>query len=1366
MSPSEIATGSASSDDDERAVSAATGSAAAAAIAASPLQIAIGRIATSEESHVTEPQLPPPSLVSPLCAALPLQAGSKIGEELLHQQPTGTLPHMAHLTPKAASGSEPGGGVSGSYYSIILAPEPTDKIPTPTLKRPTLANPTQLAAPSGNAISPMPFGAGNPNRRQSIAMSKLMGVDTAVGALGLEPQSPFLTVRRTTVHQTRQSRSGMLTSPSVSSESSVGEGVKLSLGSQSLRNQLRQRFGAADLDKRFAKPAIQRAFYDYYYHSYVMQWRVMAGLALLVAVMFLLQARLFSQGTKDPERQSQLLGVLVAMACLPVLELSLSVYPRIFRPYGRVIHFVMLLVYGVFLASLEFYLESVSVPAYMFIFVIFVYAGSCQDALPLLIIGGSATTLDCIFLAIAVTHDSDLAAACRVTYAQDSTEGVSNLRLCAARIGGNALLFVAVNVGGMLYAINSWNYTRKTFLNNRELYLRKRKYEDELLQAEKIALSILPRTVWDELKGGQHQKFEFDSIFHKSLMYSYSNVSILFGDIAGFTALSGTVSAPDLVKLLNRIFNEFDQIVIDLGIEKIKTIGDCYMIAAGAPEPVPDHAYRAVLAGLRMIEVIMSVRDLYPMLALRVGIHSGDVHAGLIGHEKLIFDVFSNDVLIAGNVEQTGTPNKVHISQSTYAHIKTCCHVVPGLPIRAYGVEMDSWFVASLQDSPSASGKLAMDNRNGDSLLNPNGSVGGKSNNSSKGAAGILSTALLPRLNVMRESVTRASGLSIHSAIRGTANPGTAKVSSASIPSSVATTKDGNDKAPTTRLINDPFTLSPPPKDATATTGQQQQQRGRPSVGMSSKMHQDLVSALGIDYAINYITCRFRDSVLEQDFQENYVLRAPGKTALAVVSMTLVLLVLVAFDWTTFRTSGGGWVVKSYILVPSHAFLLSLFGLVSYVTLAKYLTPSAEEMGGMTIEPTGVLGLAVRAARNINPHILCPTLITILFLSRTPFYFMSPVAIDYLYVQALPIFMVSTLWTRIPALTVAITLMVLIFATLVAVTLAVPSLQSTDLFWMSLYLLAMLLITYFVMRKMEIYIRQNYILKKGLAQKQYEIDDLRIKSERLLFKLLPRPAVLVLKERLSRADIGEIAESVESAGIMFCSICSFKHMDQASMRILNDIICKFDALLAKYGIEKIKTIGPIYMAASGLSHVFDEKNKHQQSQQAEVHVENLANFALALRSKMQALNKDYPKAYSLRIGLAHGPISAGIIGKTKFSFDVWGDTCNTASRMDSTGVEDHIQVTEAMYHALRSKYVLRERGVITVKGKGEMKTYFLLGKKGRLRSNTSYSMRPSSSGPSLDVSVGGTLIHNADPTLPRRPGAGTLQSQLHHEVEP
>jgi len=200
---------------------------------------------------------------------------------------------------------------------------------------------------------------------------------------------------------------------------------------------------------------------------------------------------------------------------------------------------------------------------------------------------------------------------------------------------------------------------------------------------------------------------------------------------------------------------------------------------------------------------------------------------------------------------------------------------------------------------------------------------------------------------------------------------------------------------------------------------------------------------------------------------------------------------------------------------------------------------------------------------------------------------------------------------------------------------------------------------------------------------------------------LPKP----IAERLKQGE-SIIADSFSDVTVLFADIVGFTRLSaHASPKdlviALNEIFSKLDRLAEQHGLEKIKTLGDAYMVVGGLPTPRPD------------HAEAVAEMALDIQREITPSFKTEKgdRSLRMRIGIHSGPVVAGVIGTKKFSYDLWGDTVNIASRMESQGLGGRIQVTAATHERLRDKYLFEERGMIQVKGKGEMMTYFLLGRK-------------------------------------------------------
>jgi class 3 adenylate cyclase len=224
----------------------------------------------------------------------------------------------------------------------------------------------------------------------------------------------------------------------------------------------------------------------------------------------------------------------------------------------------------------------------------------------------------------------------------------------------------------------------------------------------------------------------------------------------------------------------------------------------------------------------------------------------------------------------------------------------------------------------------------------------------------------------------------------------------------------------------------------------------------------------------------------------------------------------------------------------------------------------------------------------------------------------------------------------------------------------------------------------------------NQKLEDLINERTHELEAERTKSEALLHAILP--AVIV-----QRLKFGEtlIADKFATATILFADLVNFTPMTielapGEMVELLNEIFSHFDSLTAKYGVEKIRTIGDNYMVASGVPRPRPD------------HAHALARMALEMSAYLQSRPPVRDKQVNFRIGINSGPLIGGVIGNRKFQYDLWGDAVNIASRMESSGTAGKIQITAETYALIKDEFVCEPRGKVMVKGKGELETWYLV----------------------------------------------------------
>lgn len=254
----------------------------------------------------------------------------------------------------------------------------------------------------------------------------------------------------------------------------------------------------------------------------------------------------------------------------------------------------------------------------------------------------------------------------------------------------------------------------------------------------------------------------------------------------------------------------------------------------------------------------------------------------------------------------------------------------------------------------------------------------------------------------------------------------------------------------------------------------------------------------------------------------------------------------------------------------------------------------------------------------------------------------------------------------------------------------------------------LMLLVWFLNREVEVSYRLHYHGNVEADKHRIKIQTMRDQADWLLRNIFPMNVAEQLKVTQS------YSKNHENVGVIFASIVNFSEFYEESFeggkecyRVLNELICDFDELLRKpafSSVEKIKTIGATYMAASGLN---ERQCQRGQADPRHAHLRALFQFVLEMMHVVDDFNKNMLGfQFKLRIGFNHGPLTAGVIGTNKLLYDIWGDTVNIASRMDSTGVECRVQVSEGSHAVLSTMdYAFDYRGTVNVKGKGQMRTY-------------------------------------------------------------
>lgn len=915
----------------------------------------------------------------------------------------------------------------------------------------------------------------------------------------------------------------------------------------------------------------------------------------------------------------------------------------------------------------------------------------------------------------------------RFAYTVDEIRFMSLFHLTTAT---RCMFYVCLIVAGLTTAYLSQARLRATFTKIAQCVLSEKALELEKQLAETTILTMMPKPFADELcklevqlafmlkqQADQQQYTQqcsspwLQSIPTPFTVRSVDNVSILFADIVGFTQLSSNMKAVELVGILDEIFSTFDELVTQHHCEKVNTLGDCYFCISGCPEPEVAHADNCVHMGLAILEALKQFRAKTAIpIEMRIGIHTGSVLCGVMGNKRFKFDVWSKDVSIANRIEALCLPGHALISETTRANL------------------LESFHLEELSTSnPVTSAEQLR-------LFTVQG----------------LHNDILPVLLSSVEQYGSPHTVETLSELESQQTSTAAYQSG--IANRLAVLCCPQNQEDTVELELRPIYHSDSIVDIFSRQSQIQKCRsyaelsGTAVVEATSDSDRRIVQLMeegNVDFEsyfnryLKLLSLQFHDSDLEKIYHNHgrdlddgsggemakLGLRLSKQSYLMDTCALLFIFVMV-MTGTAITLSNDVSFQQFFVTWLA----LFLFGLVVELTVICHVL--------VVFRPNWFPLCLVKYVDYVIMNWYVRTLIALFFIyypmaavfvsishcSTQDFTYASLINLTYVQTSLLVTVIVlvssilfmdtSHIVKMIGGIVSCVTVVVMTSFVQLRVcdktyniSSVVSDYYSRHLAPESVILLFLILIILTVVNRMsEVSVRVSFLGCVEAAARRRRTRQLKSQAEWLLHNIIPPHVARRLRE------VGHFSQNHECVGVLFASIVNFnEYYEQSgeteeSYRVLNRIVSKFDSLLDLphfQSVEKIKTIGSTYMAASGL-------NLPEGSHRGVDHLVSLIDFAIQLEEVLKTINRQTAGfAFSLRVGFNYGTVTSGVVGRRKMLYDIWGDVVNVASRMETTGLKGRIQMPEQCLALLSPFVVQLGNRTVQVKGKGDMRTVFV-----------------------------------------------------------
>ncbi|XP_017052482.1 adenylate cyclase type 3 [Drosophila ficusphila] len=882
--------------------------------------------------------------------------------------------------------------------------------------------------------------------------------------------------------------------------------------------------------------------------------------------------------------------------------------------------------------------------------------------------------------------------------------------LLSNQLAANAVLIATAALIGLLYYFMGEAKQKRAFLEAKKSLEVKMVIEEQSAEQERLLLSVLPKHV--AIKMREDLGSSSSEAFKKIYMSRHENVSILYADIVGFTAISSTYSAQDLVKMLNELFARFDRLAEKYQQLRIKILGDCYYCISGAPDERPDHAVMCVHMGLSMVKAIKYVQQkANSPVDMRVGIHTGAVLAGILGQRQWQFDVYSKDVELANKMESSGKAGRVHISDKTLAFLNGEFEVEP-----AFGEKREELLrIAGLKTY-------------------------------------FITKVVKPFASPCAKKINETQTESSHHSPNGST-------------SDVVAGEDENDAT----LDDEELLAQSAVSNGHQTAVAEDEEEQVKLENFKQRLKDELVTRDGHENLTKdtNIFLRFKNPQLEQSYA---VYREPY-SSLPLLAALLVQCIDVLYSYLVLPRSTLHFINIAAPLVPIAMLVVISIAESFSGMLPKFFVDVSKRFNDITFVrelAAIIIALTIGLSNVIDMFFFVTFVRTEHIVSESEFNATAGLEGDVDLEEGvitaehlLPASFVEQMREAVPPERVLYPSYLSNFGVLILIAIAVIA-QLTHLTKILLLLSIAALHCYFnifimqdlyaleddfahqpiistryctsglllvaalalstLARHMDHEDRVIFKWKTEVAEQKETANDMRQRNEALVYNVLPVHVAEHFMKNTKRSHDDLYSQSYAEVGVLFASMPNFSdfyseetvnNQGLECLRFLNEVISDFDALLELpqfQDIIKIKTIGSTYMAASGINLQRNLRNDAPITERWS-HLAVLVEFALELKHALQGINEQSFNHFVLKMGINHGPITAGVIGARKPHYDIWGNTVNVASRMESTGKAGAIQVTEETCNILQPfGYTFLQRGLVAVKGKGQLMTYYLQGK--------------------------------------------------------